>query len=651
MTVRHTLRRFQSGAQDRACIIDALQIFQRPRLVVVRVAVARVSGNGLVVPTKRLLVPPGACVLLRYSVHAERVARLTGVQFQELRKARRGGGVVLPWVHTRQTITSGYAAQMRSLLARSALISLVAIGFAAVLSSCAPQYINEDRTDRREKELRIQQHTGGTHHSTVVDNGRWFQTFGNELLTIDTTNGRELGRADGVVFGEGGSLVDLVVSGDSAWAISDLTSLITFDVSDNSDPKRLSAISAEELGIQPRLVSRVGNEMYVSGKGGAVRVSDRKRFLEGESPVHIVASAGGPVTCTGRKIVSLEDGRYLGAASALLPMPPGVGSPGGFAFLLQGKNGASVGVMSAVFSETDQAAIPARVRRIRMCGDRLFAVTDKLLFTWRVDGLKLVDPEEIPLKGGRDIDLIRPNHYAVAGTFGRAMYRHRSEDRRIGDTFYNVERQPGLLEVAVTDGRRVLAGGREGFWLWRIGGEPALTDKTTDLTTIMGAERSAAWGSAHIVEEKNADGISVGTCVEIKHDGAVERYEPDGSPHITAIEFIDGDLWVGHELGLDVLRREEVLEPEDAEVNAASAQGTTSAAKKAQLDENGKPLRQFVGKISPIRSWRFEGPVLFIYPERLGGGGSIVSLHGGFMLLKQTAIGDTPVFTGRGEVQ
>jgi len=543
---------------------------------------------------------------------------------------------------------------MRSLPARSALIALVTVGLAAVLSSCTPQYVNEDRTDRRDKELRIQQHTGGTHHATVVDNGRWFQTFGNELLSIDITNGRELGRADGVTFGEGGSLVDLAVSGDSAWAISDLTSLITFDVSDNSAPKRVSAITAEELGIEPRMVSHVSNDIYVSGKGGVVRISDRKLFLEGQSPAHVVATAGGPVTCTGRKIVTLEDGRYLGAASSLVPLPSGVGTAGGFAFLLQGQNGASVGVMTAVFAETDQAAIPARVRRIRMCGDRLFAVTDKFLFTWRVDGLKLVDPEEIPLKGGRDIDIIRPNHYAVAGTFGRAMYRHRTEDRHIGDTFYNVERQPGLLEVAVTDGRRVLAGGREGFWLWRIGGEPTITEKTTDLTTVMGAERSAAWGSARIVEEKGADGIAIGKCVEIKHDGAVERYEPDGSPHITAIEFIDGDLWVGHEHGLDVLRRIEVLEPEDTDPEAAAAAAAAGAApkpKKPALDENGKPVRVFVGKISPIRSWRFEGPVLFIYPERLGGGGSLVSLHGGFMLLKQVAIGDSPVFTGRGDVK
>ena len=55
------------------------------------------------------------------------------------------------------------------------------------LAACTPQYIREDRTDRREKELRIKQHAGGTHHATVVDNVRWLQTFGNELLVMTAT--------------------------------------------------------------------------------------------------------------------------------------------------------------------------------------------------------------------------------------------------------------------------------------------------------------------------------------------------------------------------------------------------------------------------------------------------------------------------------
>jgi hypothetical protein len=52
-----------------------------------------------------------------------------------------------------------------------------------------------------------------------------------------------------------------------------------------------------------------------------------------------------------------------------------------------------------------------------------------------------------------------------------------------------------------------------------------------------------------------------------------------------------------------------------------------------------------------VRSFRFEGPPLFIYPERIGGGASVVALHGGFILVKPVAVGEAPVFKGRGEIE
>ncbi len=515
---------------------------------------------------------------------------------------------------------------------------------AAVAAGCTPNYVPEDRTDRREKVLRITHHAGGTHHATQVENGRWFQAFGNELLVIDVTNGRELGRAEGVKFGEGGALTDVVVNGDTAWAVSSATALVEFDVSDQNEPRVTTTVLAAELGIEPELVSAVGDQLFVSGRGGVVRVEDRKRFLTGQSPQHVVASTVGPVTCVGRRIVALEDGRYLGAASSLQSLPAGVGPAGGYAFILQGQNGASVGLMTPAFSELTHAAVPAVVRRLRICGDRMFAVTDRFLYAWRIDGNALVEPEEIPLKGGLDIALIRPNHYAVAGTFGRAMYRHKSEDRRDGDTFYNVERQPGMLEVAVTDGRRILAGGREGFWLWRIGGEPQITDKTTDLTTVQAPEVSAAWGGARIVREKAADGVERGVAVEVRHDGKVFRHEPDGKPAVHDIELIDGDVWVGHDRGVDVLRRVETI--------VQDTDGDAGAKSKARAAQPATAPRQHLEtRVDVINRWRFEGPVLFIYPERIGGGATMVSLRGGFVLVKPEAVGEAPVFKGRGEVE
>jgi hypothetical protein len=216
------------------------------------------------------------------------------------------------------------------------------------------------------------------------------------------------------------------------------------------------------------------------------------------------------------------------------------------------------------------------------------------------------------------------------------MYRHKAEDRRDGDTFYNVERQPGMLEVAVADGRRVLAGGREGFWLWKIGAEATLSDRTTDLTTLQDHDLSAAWGTVHLVKEKGADGVERGVAVEVRHAGGTFRHEPEGRPRITTIELVDGDVWIGHERGLDVLRRVEVAPP-------------TEDAKRAP--RGGAKAAPAVTRIEVLHRWRFEGPVLFIYPERIGGGAAMVSLHGGFVLAKPAAVGDAPVFKGRGEIE
>ena len=527
---------------------------------------------------------------------------------------------------------------------------LLAAAALAWCAACTPQYVKEDRTDRRPRELQVVQHSGGTHHVTAVVGPRWVQTFGNELLVIDVTTGRELGRAEGVPFGEGGALTDLVVEGDHAWAVSDRTALVEFDISENADPRVSATVTAEELGIEPRLVSRAGGETWVSGPGGVVRLSDRKVFLKDKPAGRVVQTPAGPACTSGRRILMLEDERYLGAATQLAELPSGIGPPGGYVFVLQGTNGASVGMMTGAFAETSHRAVPALVRRVRVLGDRIFAVTDRIIHTWRIQGLELVEPEEIPLRGGRDIARIRPNHYAVAGSFGRAMYRHRAEERRDGDTFYNVERSPGLLEVAMTDGRRILAGGREGFWLWRIGGTPEITDKTTDLVSVNDPECAASWGTAKLIKEKDESGNKVAKAVEFRHGGTVERWEPPAGSLVNVIELVDGDVWIGHDLGVDVVRRVDAV-PADASEPAAPAPaaGTTAASKADPDAAAARPASP--GRLDTVRSFRFEGPPLFIYPERIGGGASIVALHGGFILVKPVAVGDAPVFEGRGEIQ
>ena len=108
--------------------------------------------------------------------------------------------------------------------------------------------------------------------------------------------------------------------------------------------------------------------------------------------------------------------------------------------------------------------------------DRFFAVNDFEVATWKREETQ---PEvtdsageasassatprsefvlgallSVPVKGARDIAKVQRNRFAVAGSFGRALYRYLPEGDKLGDTFYWSRRLPGRLEVSVTDRRR-----------------------------------------------------------------------------------------------------------------------------------------------------------------------------------------------------
>lgn len=514
------------------------------------------------------------------------------------------------------------------------VLRAVLLAVTLLAAACAPErYVAEDRTDRRPRELQVVAHAGGTHHRMEIDGQRWYQTFSNALVVIDTTNGRELGRVEPEPFGVGGALVDLAIDGDTVTVVADQTGVFRIDVSEAAAPKVVRSWTAAQLGLEPRVLSRVGADLWVCGEGGCMPLEGGKRCLTGQAVLSACGTPAGVVATVGRRIVAVEDGRYLGAASTLMPLPPGIGPKDGMLFVLQGTNGATVGFMDAAFAEVASVAVPAFVRHARILGNHLVVMTDRLVHTWKIVDGRFTEGEEIPLKGGRDAGMVRPNNFAVAGSFGRSMYRYKAEGKLPADDFYNVQREPGLLEVAVCDGRRILAGGREGFWLWKIGGDATQSDKTTDITVVPAREVSAAWGSARVVLDKERTKGSKnewGVSVEVKHDGAKMTYTPEGSPRIWALELVDGDVWIGHDDGVDVLRRTEIA---------------------AKVDEKtGKKLAAET-KVEAINRFRFEGPALFIFPERLGGGASVVLLHGGFVQIKPVAVGPEPEFNARGVVK
>lgn len=531
--------------------------------------------------------------------------------------------------------------------ALSAILPLVAL----LVTACTPTYVPEDRTDRRERVLHVTKHVGGSHHRTLAAGSHWFQSFSNQVLVLDPADGRTVSEVEPEPWGTGGAVVDLALDGTTLWAVADRTAVAEVDVSSPITPRLERVRTADDLGIEPRMVSLAGGDVWISGEGGVVRLRDGKRFLTGEPVARVVQTPAGPATTVRRRIVMVADGRYLGAATELQALPPGFGPEGGYLFVLQGAGSAQVGLMTPAFAETASVAIAGFVRRARVLGEHLVIVTPTELEFWRLKGGKLVDPIHVPLKGARDVDMLRANHFVVAGTFGRAMYRLEREGTEEGDHFYNVQREPGLLELAVTDRRRILAGGREGFWLWRIGGDVELTDKTTNITSITPKRVDTAWGSAALVfDGKDSD---VARSVELSHDGTVTLYSPEGSPKITCLALADGDVWLGHEWGVDVLRRVPFSVGAAGTPGAgAGGAGTAGGAPGSTRGAATTPARTGAGSsIAAISRFRFEGPVLFIFPEGLGGGASVVSLHGGFALFRPAPVGDEPVFRGRGDIK
>ncbi|MFO0874699.1 MAG: hypothetical protein U0575_12115 [Phycisphaerales bacterium] len=404
-----------------------------------------------------------------------------------------------------------------------------------------------------QRELQLLSHCGGTHHRTLVHAGHWFQTFSNQLLVLDPRTGAVEGRQELAPFGTTGAAVDVALLGAGTpsprlFVVLERDAVVEVDLVDPTHPAIVSLRRADELGVRPRRVGIVDGQVYVAGDGGVVRWSDRARFLADNIPGPAGAVVGGercPVTCVGRRVLSLVDGSFIGAATDLTELPPGAPAP--LAFVLQGKDAATVGLMGRDIREVSSVVIPGTVRRMRWFDDRLWVVTDTEIVSCAVAETRLADRRSFRVKGARDVDLLSQNTLAVAGTFGRSLYRRVEEDGKPGDAFFGAHREASRLERAITDNRRVLAGSDEGTWMYLIGDRAELSNRTIDIARQPSAHAAGAWGTAEIGE----DGRSVTGVV----DGIPQEFRPDGSPQIWCIAGIDKALWIGHENGITVVSR------------------------------------------------------------------------------------------------
>lgn len=498
---------------------------------------------------------------------------------------------------------------------------LPVILLAIALPGCLDEtYVPQDRTDRTPRQLSVTHRVGGAHHCSVIEGGIWFVSQGATILALDPNTGKVRGECQVVPDGRSGAIVDMAPWRGGLMAVIDEHGVAQIDTRSGRTPTVTELIEADALGVRPKQLSIVGDSLFVSGDGGVVRLSDRRRFLTTQGRVGAVAmSERGLVAVVDRRVVTLEGGDYVGAATFLAPLPSSLGIEGGLVFALQNREGAALGIMGPDIRERSSDVVPGLLRRLRVIDDRLWAVTDSEIVTWEIARGTIANPIVIRLKGGRDIAAINENYFGVVGSFGRSVLRLHDDATGEGDEFIRVTRSPGRLDVAISDQRTIVASSVEGTWSYLVRGEAKLTDQTVPVWGIPAREVSAAWGKARIIGEDRGDEVR----------GSVERVEistgtggtrgtwtpPDGS-RIWVLALVDGDLWVGHDRGISILRHKGALAGGGGAypVQPGTPTGTTSAE----------------CPFAEIGSVRLEGPVIHLFPLRTGGGASWVSQWGGF---------------------
>lgn len=479
--------------------------------------------------------------------------------------------------------------------------------------------------------MRVTKSFGGTHRQSVIDGGVWFQSFENRLILMDAQSGSELIDIELAPRGTTGVVSDFVLTPDLAYAVLENDAVLELDLSVVRDPKLVRRWGRPELGILPRAVSVIDREVFVSGEGGVVRLAEAAaegtsfdakgrpippvqpaRLLDGRTAGRVVPAKGGLVACVGRRIVRVEDGTYLGAASTLIPLPKEAG--GGFGFILQATEGAQIGLMDEDFRERSSSALRGIVHSIRFFDDRFFAINDFEVATWRLvprisaetGATEIVfgDPTSVPVKGARDIAKVQRNRFAIGGTFGRALYRYLPEGDRPGDTFYWTKRLPGRIEVAASDRRRILAASREGTWLYLIGEDAELVEAPIATPDRPLALVETSWGSARVESDLAS--------VTLRMGDRSQSHIPSFGGRVNGLVAADGRVWVAHDRGIDVIGFDSVRREAVAECRV-----------------------------------RLDGPIIAMYPNRVGGGVSYVAAFSGFGVINPVAE-DAPWAPARG---
>lgn len=533
-------------------------------------------------------------------------------------------------------------------LAAAAPRLVAAAALLALLAGCETEKSYADKKAKEAAIVRpdpvfvVRHHVGGTHHRSLAVGDVWYATYANSLLVLSASNGLVLSALELMPFGTSGGAVDVVATPsrlDRLFVLLDGTAVVEVSVADPRAPQVVSMRTRRDIGFAPRALGAADGEIFISGEAGVVAWSavmprptappsgGRRGTPAEEAPPAaslaglarergglgpVVPSAEGPVVVAGRRVHRLSDGAFVGAATSLAPLPDAdaqrLGVPGALLFILQSNNGARVGIMGPDIREVDSAAVAGVARRVRVHGNHLFAMNDEEIAVFPIlraeseGSLFLGEPEFIPVRGARDIAALDDNRFGVVGSFGRSLYRWRPDSSGPGDTFYEARREPSRLTFATTDRRRILAGGAEGSWLYRIGDEVNLVNQPVPQEDGRRRAATGGWGSATVDEGNRAVRIRPrGAMVPPAVQGAAPTplevvWRPQVEGIVYGVESFAGRIWIWHEHGIDVL--------------AADATG-----------------------VRALGHFAVEGPVRYLFPQRVGGAVAYVSEFGGFGVL------------------
>ena len=571
MRVSGPFRRREAVPDRGDRLVHPSEIFERAGPMEMDVSIVRGGHRRLGVPLERGFVFTVPGVFLGDPVEAEGIAGVGvehGEEFGEsvwlghvriVRILAAGGNPGVVAVSAKGSTDAVWMAYARIMIRSSNLVAgLPGICLVlAVLMGCEPSYAPRQVIDLRPRTLEIDNHHGGTRRVSIHHDGQWYQSFGPSIEVIDPEDGLRIARIDHKPWGEIGPISDMIVTEDSEPELVVVHAgdrLVRYQLTNPRRPLLVEEIDAETLGIEPYLLSQEGGRVWASGRGGAVRI-DRPGITllsdEGEGAVvgRVVASGDGLAASVGRRILSVDDGRYLGAASELQSLPSELASeielPGGVVFILRGNEASTVGIMGGDFRERDNKVFPVPIFAARVLDGRLWAVMPVEIVTWPIEnGGRLGAPVFIPIKGARDIAMLRENYYAVGGTFGRAIYRLMADGQGDADTFFAVERTPGRVTMAVGDGRRVLAGSEEGSWLYKIGGSVELSDRALRNNAGQVDEITLSWCDASIEED--------GAILRVEPiEGETFEWSPPREGLVYTLEVAGEYLFVGHDDGLE----------------------------------------------------------------------------------------------------